>query len=149
MILLNPKQLTRHYPDERSKEIMHRTVAFFENKGLTKIKEDDHARAWYADFLEFVKREKIFATLLTPTPYGATQDYRWDTWRNCEFNEILGFYGLSYWYTWQVSILGLGPVWMSRNESLKRGPHNYWMKVMSLLLACPSASMVPTSIPLK
>jgi acyl-CoA dehydrogenase len=120
MILLNPKQLTRYYPDERSKEIMHKTVAFFENKGLRKIKEDDHARAWYADFLEFVKREKIFATLLTPTPYGATGDYRWDTWRNCEFNEILGFYGLSYWYTWQVSILGLGPIWMSRNEPLKR-----------------------------
>ena len=29
MILLNPKQLTRYYPDERSKEIMHKTVAFF------------------------------------------------------------------------------------------------------------------------
>ena len=120
MILLNPKQLTRYYPDERSKEIMHKTVAFFENKGLRKIKEDDHNRTWYADFLEFVKNEKIFATLLTPTPYGATRDYRWDTWRNCEFNEILGFYGLSYWYTWQVSILGLGPIWMSKSESLKK-----------------------------
>jgi len=32
-------------------------------------------------------------------------DYRWDTWRNCEFNEILAFYALHYWYTWQVSIL--------------------------------------------
>ena len=27
------------------------------------------------------------------------------------------FYGLGYWYTWQVSILGLGPVWMSGNET--------------------------------
>ncbi len=36
-------------------------------------------------------------------------DARWDTYRNCIFNEILGFYGLSYWYAWQVSILGLGP----------------------------------------
>jgi acyl-CoA dehydrogenase len=120
VILLNPKNLNRYYPDERSKEIMHKTVAFFEEKGLRKIKEDDHARAWYADFLEFVKRERIFATLLTPTPYGATPDHRWDTWRNCEFNEILGFYGLSYWYTWQVSILGLGPIWMSANEPLKK-----------------------------
>ncbi|NQU30804.1 MAG: acyl-CoA dehydrogenase, partial [Anaerolineae bacterium] len=33
--------------------------------------------------------------------------------------EILGFYGLAYWYTWQVSILGLGPIWMSGNEGLK------------------------------
>jgi hypothetical protein len=56
---------------------------------------------------------------LTPTPYGAG-DARWDTWRNCEFNEILGFYGLAYWYTWQVSILGLGPIWMSPNEALRQ-----------------------------
>ena len=26
------------------------------------------------------------------------------------------FYGLAYWYTWQVSILGLGPVWMSHER---------------------------------
>jgi len=120
MILLNPKQHDRSYPDERSREIMRKTIAFFENKGLKKVKEDDHARAWYADFLEFVKQERLFATLLTPAQYGETADYRWDTWRNCEFNEILAFYGLAYWYTWQVSILGLGPIWMSKNETLKR-----------------------------
>jgi acyl-CoA dehydrogenase len=120
MILLNPKRHDRYYPDERSRQIMRKTIAFFENKGLKKVKEDDHARAWYADFLEFVKQEELFATLLTPAGYGETDDYRWDTWRNCEFNEILGFYGLAYWYTWQVSILGLGPIWMSKNEALKR-----------------------------
>ena len=120
MILLNPKRHDRYYPDERSRQIMRKTIAFFESKGLAKIKEDDHARAWYADFLEFVKREEIFATLLTPAGYGESADSRWDSWRNCEFNEILGFYGLAYWYTWQVSILGLGPIWMSRNEALKR-----------------------------
>jgi acyl-CoA dehydrogenase len=27
---------------------------------------------------------------------------------------------LHYWYTWQVTILGLGPIWMSRNEEAKR-----------------------------
>ncbi|MEA3349841.1 MAG: acyl-CoA dehydrogenase, partial [Chloroflexota bacterium] len=74
----------------------------------------------YEDFLEFVKKEQIFATLLTPSKYGANDDYRWDTWRNCEFNEILAFYGLAYWYTWQVSSLGLGPIWMSANKALKQ-----------------------------
>ena len=47
-------------------------------------------------------------------------DTRWDTFRNCDFNEILGFYGLPYWYTWQVTILGLGPIWMSPNEKIKQ-----------------------------
>ncbi|TMA58497.1 MAG: acyl-CoA dehydrogenase, partial [Deltaproteobacteria bacterium] len=119
MILLNPRQHRRTYPDERSREVMLRTIAFFERKGKRRLKEDDHARVWYADFLEFVKHEGIFATMCTPAGYGGPEA-RWDTWRICEFGEILAFYGLQYWYTWQVSVLGLGPIWMSRNETLKR-----------------------------
>jgi acyl-CoA dehydrogenase len=119
MLLLNPKKHTRPYPDARSKEIMLKTVEFFESRGKRKLKADDHERVWYADFLDFVRRERIFATLLTPSGYGSS-DCRWDTWRISEFNEILAFYGLCYWYTWQVSILGLGPIWMSPNEPLKR-----------------------------
>jgi acyl-CoA dehydrogenase len=119
MILFNPRRHDRFYPDERSREIMRDTIAFFEAKGLQRIKEDDQQRVWYADFLEFVKENRLFASLLTPAGYGG-EDCRWDTWRNCEFNEILGFYGLPYWYTWQVSILGLGPIWMSPNEEAKQ-----------------------------
>ncbi|MBM3143593.1 MAG: acyl-CoA dehydrogenase [Chloroflexi bacterium] len=120
MFLLNPKAHQRDYPDDHSRELMLKTIAWFEKRGKRKIKEDDHARAWYSDFLDFVKQEKLFAALLTPSQYGTDENTRWDTWRNCEFNEILAFYGLAYWYTWQVSILGLGPIWMSKNEALKR-----------------------------
>jgi acyl-CoA dehydrogenase len=118
-ILLNPKQHKRYYPDAKSKDIMLKTIEIFENKGRAKIKEDDRERVWYSDFLEFQKNNKIFAHLLTPSQYGEDENFRWDTWRICEFNEILGFYGLGYWYTWQVSILGLGPIWMSKNEKAK------------------------------
>jgi acyl-CoA dehydrogenase len=122
MILLNPKKHIREYPDGRSREIMLKTIEFFEKRGKIKLKEMDHNRVWYSDFLEFVKNERIFSTLLTPSDYAdeGDKDTRWDTWRNCEFNEILSFYGLCYWYTWQVSILGLGPIWMSKNEGLKK-----------------------------
>jgi acyl-CoA dehydrogenase len=119
MILFNPRNPSRFYPDEASRQIMLKTIAFFEEKGKQRVKEDDRKRIWYSDFIEFQKSEKLFASLLTPATYGEG-DTRWDTWRNCEFNEILGFYGLAYWYTWQVSILGLGPIWMSPNEELKR-----------------------------
>jgi acyl-CoA dehydrogenase len=119
MILLNPKQDDRPSSDPESRDLMHKTIEFFEHKGKTRLKRDDHERVWYADFLDFVKRERVFATLLTPAPYGGGRT-RWDTWRNCEFNEITAFYGLHYWYTWQVSILGLGPIWMGRNEEMKR-----------------------------
>ncbi|MGW8320570.1 MAG: acyl-CoA dehydrogenase [Thermodesulfobacteriota bacterium] len=121
MILLNPKKHDREYLDEKSRDIMLKTIAFFENKGRGKVKKDDHERTWYADFLEFQKKEKVFSTLRTPAPYGGGDpDTRWDTYRNCEFNEILAFYGLAYWYTWQVSILGLGPIWMGENEEVKK-----------------------------
>ncbi len=119
MKLLNPKKEGFEHLDEPSKKIMKKTIAFFEKKGKEKLKEDYHAKVWYADFIEFVKQEKIFATLLTPSQYG-NKGFRWDTFRNCDFNEILGFYGLPYWYTWQVTILGLGPIWMSNNESMKK-----------------------------
>jgi acyl-CoA dehydrogenase len=119
MVLLNPKKHSRPYPDELSREVMLKTIDFFERKGKARIKEDYHAKVWYADFLDFVKEEKIFATMCTPAGNGAP-DSRWDTWRVCEFAEILGFYGLQYWYTWQVTVLGLGPIWMSDNESLKQ-----------------------------
>ena len=119
MILLDPNRLDRPYPDARSAEIMRKTVGFFEAKGKTRLLEDYYGRGWYADFLEFVRKERIFASLCTPAGEGAA-DTRWDTWRICEFAEILGFYGLQYWYTWQVSVLGLGPIWMSGNAALRR-----------------------------
>ena len=118
MMLLDPNAHNRPYPDERSREVMLKTIEFFETKGKTKLKADDHERVWYRDFLDFVGRENVFATLCTPAGYGDSEA-RWDTWRIAEFAEILGFYGLQYWYTWQVSVLGLGPIWMSRNEAQK------------------------------
>ena len=102
--------------DPETRRLMLATIEWFESRGKAKLKEDDHERVWYADFLEFVKRERIFATLLTPAAdAGGDADKRWDTARICAFNEITGFYGLAYWYTWQVSILGLGPIWQSEN----------------------------------
>lgn len=118
MKLLNPKTENFAHLDEKSRNLMKKTIEFFEAKGKKKLKHDDHERVWYADFLEFVKKEKAFSILMTPSGYGE-KDSRWDTSRICDFNEVLGFYGLCYWYTWQVSMLGLGPVWISKNEEIK------------------------------
>ena len=80
MILLNPANYEREYADDRSREIMLKTIEFFETKGKKRLKEDDRNRVWYADFIEFQRKERLFATLLTPARYGA-EDCRWDTWR--------------------------------------------------------------------
>jgi acyl-CoA dehydrogenase len=118
MLLFNPRQISGAY-DPKLREILEKTVAFFENKGKRQLKKDDRERVWYEDLLQFIKENEIFYTLLTPDAYGEGE-CRWDTWRNCAFNEVLSFYGLHYWYTWQVSILGLGPIWMSPNEEAKK-----------------------------
>ncbi len=119
-MFLNPKKAKFDHLDKRSKEIMLKTIEFFENKGLAKLKEDYHERVWYSDFIEFLKENKIFATLLMPSGYSDNPDARWDTARICDFSEILGFYSIEYWYTWQVTILGLGPIWMGHNEEIKK-----------------------------
>ncbi|PLX42846.1 MAG: acyl-CoA dehydrogenase [Deltaproteobacteria bacterium] len=118
MLLFNPHTNERAYSDEKTRELMDEVIAWFENKGLAAIKEDFHERVWNYDFVEFVKEHKVFSTLMTPAGYGAN-DSRWDTWRNSAFSEILGFYGLTYWYTFQVTMLGLCPIWMGQNEELK------------------------------
>ena len=120
MNLLNPKTDNFDHLDTESKAIMKKTIEFFESRGKKQLKSDYYARVWYGDFIEFLKENQIFATLLTPLKYAnKNPNARWDTRRICDFNEILGFYNLSHWYTWQVSILGLGPIWMSSNEEIK------------------------------
>lgn len=120
MFLLNPRQNDRPYPDQRSSEIMRKTIAFFEAKGLDKLKEDYNGAVWYADFLEFCQREGILASMMTPAAHGKPGEAAvWDSWRVCGFAEILGFFGLCYWYTYQVSVLGIGPIWMSHNRPLQ------------------------------
>jgi acyl-CoA dehydrogenase len=119
--LLNPRSYDPADFDEATRRALLATIDFFESRGKTKLKEDDNERIWYADFLEFVKRERVFATLLTPAAEAAGDpDKRWDTARISAFSEIAGFYGLAYWYTWQVTILGLGPIWQSDNAAARR-----------------------------
>ncbi len=119
MLLFNPEQFKGAHLDPRSAEIIRKTIDFFESKGKKKLKEDDRNRVWYSDLLDFIKENQVFYELLTP-PEEGEEGCRWDTWRNCAFNEVISFYGLHYWYTWQVSILGLGPIWMSPNDKARK-----------------------------
>lgn len=121
MVLFNPKKYQdRNYPDERSKEIMLKTIEWFENKGLSKVKDDYHSKVFTYDFAEFVKKERIFETLFLPKGYGEDPNQYYSTYRMFEFSEILGFYGSAYWYMFHVSTLGLDPVFLGDNEEAKQ-----------------------------
>lgn len=118
MLLLNPLKNDRVYADPKTREMMQRVIEYFENMGLEKIKSDFHSKVWNHDFVDFLKDNQVFATLMTPAGYG-DENACWDTWRNTIFAEITGFYGITYWYTFQVSMLGLVPVFTGSNEALK------------------------------
>jgi len=118
-LLINPRTYAPQY-DAETTRLLNATVEHFENRGLTKLVDDYHAKAWYDDFLEFVAKERLFATFMTPARDAAgNADKRWDTARVAAMSELLGFYGLSYWYPWQVTCLGLGPVWQSDNAAAR------------------------------
>jgi len=118
-MLFNPKKHNIEYKDPKTKELMQKVIDFMENKGLKSIKKDWHDKTWNHEFVEFMKENQVFATLMTPAGYGDDSS-RWDTFRNVTFAEITGFYGITYWYTFQVSMLGLAPVWLGSNEEIKQ-----------------------------
>ena len=118
--LLNPATYDGSEFDPETQRVLRATIDWFEAKGKDRLLAESHTDAWYSDFIEFLARERVFATLLTPArDADDATGKRWDTARNAVFNEILGFYGLPYWYAWQVTILGLGPIWQSKNDAAR------------------------------
>ncbi|WP_405486657.1 acyl-CoA dehydrogenase [Nocardia sp. NBC_00511] len=118
--LFNPKTCEFTEFDTETRRLLRATVDYFEAFGKTRLLADNRDRIWYSDFLDFVKRERVFATFLTPAAEAAGDpNKRWDTARNAMLSKILGFYGMQYWYVWQVTILGLGPIWQSANVEAK------------------------------
>ncbi len=119
-LLFNPNTYDPQQFDDETRRLLRATIDFFEGQGKKRILDDDLTAQWPADFVDFVKREKLFATFLTPSEFAdGDPNKRWDAARNAALSEILGFYGLTYWYTEQVTILGLGPIWQSENKDAK------------------------------
>ncbi len=117
MQLLNPQTWRGKHPDQPTNDMLEAVIGWFERKGLKSIKHDWHQKTWNYDFVDFMKSKQVLATLMTPQGYG--EKAAWNTLRNVEFAEIAGFYGITYWYTFQVSMLGLGPIFNGDNEAVK------------------------------
>ncbi|MFF4174103.1 acyl-CoA dehydrogenase family protein [Streptomyces sp. NPDC001744] len=120
-LLFNPHTYDPAHFDPETRRLLRATVDWFEARGKRRVIEDYRTRAWLGDFLAFAAEEGLFATFLTPSSAAGEDegDKRWDTARIAALNEILGFYGLDYWYAWQVTVLGLGPVWQSDNAAAR------------------------------
>ncbi|WP_070378237.1 acyl-CoA dehydrogenase family protein [Rhodococcus sp. WMMA185] len=119
-LLFDPNSYDPEQFDPETRRQLRALIEWFEARGKEKLLADDLGAVWPADFLEFSKKEKLFANFLTPAEFAdGDPNKRWDAARNAALSEILGFYGLGYWYAWQVTILGLGPIWMSENRAAK------------------------------
>jgi acyl-CoA dehydrogenase len=118
-LLLNPNNYSGKHADEKTHNAIIKSIEFFEKKGLKSIREDHKNWIWQEDWIKYQKEHGIFATMLTAKGYG-DDDSRFDLSRICEMSEILGFYGFAYQYVLQVSILGVGPIWMGNNEEQKK-----------------------------
>ncbi|TDB70216.1 acyl-CoA dehydrogenase [Micromonospora sp. KC721] len=118
--LLNPHTYDPAHLDPESRRLLRATVDFFEQRGKKALVDSYNRHDWYGDFLDFAAKEGLFAAFCTPASDGGGDPAkRWDTARNAALSEVLGFYGLGYWYTWQVTVLGLGPVWQSANTAAR------------------------------
>ena len=123
-LLFNPKTYNPTHLDQESARQLLALIEFFETKGKAKLKDEYHAAQWYTDFIEFIGKENLFSNVAIPAEVGALNEVEepgayWDLRRINDLNEILGFYSLDHWYAWQVTVLGLGPVWTSSNEKAK------------------------------
>ncbi|NBP84633.1 MAG: acyl-CoA dehydrogenase [Mycobacteriaceae bacterium] len=121
-LLFNPQTYDPSSFDADTARQLLALVEFFESKGLARNKEEFYSGEWYSDFVDLIATNEIFSTFATPAEVGVlvgANEARWDLARINELNEILGFYSLAHWYAWQVSVLGLGPVWLSENESAR------------------------------
>src|SRR6185312_1782925 len=103
-LLFDPNTYDPQQFDDETRRLLRATIDWFEGQGKKRILDDDLAAQWPAGFVEFVKREKLFATFLTPSEYAdGNPDKRWDAARNAALSEILG----------------LGPIWQSENKDAK------------------------------
>jgi acyl-CoA dehydrogenase len=125
VLLFNPATYDPTYLDADSRAALRALVDFFEGKGLAEMKAEYHSGTWYKDFLDLNAEQGLFARVATPANVASllaepVGDGSWNTARINELNEILGFYSLDYWYAWQVTVLGLGPVWSSANSGARQ-----------------------------
>ena len=56
-LLFNPATFDASEFDPETRRVLLATIEWFESRGKRALKDADHDREWYADFLDFVARE--------------------------------------------------------------------------------------------
>src|SRR2546423_533504 len=94
-------------------------AAFFTAKGLAALKEEDRAEGWYADWIDYQAKHRLYSRVLSPRAYS-TQGCQLDLLKLTRFWEAFAYFSPAHAYSLHVSFLGLFPILHSDNEPLKR-----------------------------
>jgi len=86
---------------------------------LAALKEEDRAETWYADWVEYQAKHRLYAGVLSPKAYSS-HGCQLDLLRLTRFWESFAYFSPAHAYSLHVSFLGLFPILMSANEPLKR-----------------------------
>ena len=98
---------------------IRQVAAFFTSKGLAALKEEDRAETWYADWVEYQAKHRLYAGVLSPKAYSS-HGCQLDLLRLTRFWESFAYFSPAHAYSLHVSFLGLFPLLRSDNEALKR-----------------------------
>jgi acyl-CoA dehydrogenase len=92
-------------------------AAFFQNKGLEALKQEDRQEEWYQDWIDYQAKHGIYASLLSPKRYSS-RGHQFNILKLTRFLEVFAFFSPAHAYSLHVSFLGLFPILMSANEPL-------------------------------
>ncbi len=93
-------------------------AAFFQEKGLAALKEEDRREQWYDDWIAYQAAHRLYSKLLSPAP-GSAQAGGFDLLRYARFIELIAYFSPAHGYSLQVTFLGLFPILMGDNAKLK------------------------------
>jgi acyl-CoA dehydrogenase len=94
-------------------------AAFFQDKGLAALKEEDRREEWYQDWIDYQARHHLYASVLSPRRYSSL-GHRFNLLKLTRFLEVFAYFSPAHGYSLHVSFLGLFPILMSTNEPLKQ-----------------------------
>lgn len=94
-------------------------TAFFIQKGLAALKDEDRAETWYGDWIAYQAQHELYARLLSPKEYSQL-DSGFDLLRYARFLEVMGYFSPAHGYSLQVTFLGLTAILAAPNTALKR-----------------------------
>jgi acyl-CoA dehydrogenase len=105
-----------HYLQDPSLRLL---VAFFRNKGLKALKQEDRQEDWYQDWIDYQAEHGLYASVLSPKQYSS-RGHQFNILKLTRFLEAFTYFSPAHAYSLHVSFLGLFPILMSSNEPLKK-----------------------------